>query len=161
MNKPYVVIFILNNGALFRVMNNYTNFPTSYFTATIDTNGQIYAFEASGQRIVGVVSKIYEDTKTQRDNAISKAEELYKLCVDNGIIKPEPTQEEVLRKALDEIQQTRKENQAIMEMNAKLVELVESLKRDNEALQASEPKIEQPAPPALPSVNKQSNRGGK
>ena len=161
MNKPYVVIFILNNGALFRVMNNYTNFPTSYFTATIDTSGQIYAFEASGQRIVGVVSKIYEDTKTQRDNAISKAEELYKLCVDNGIIKPEPTQEEVLRKALDEIQQTRKENQAIMEMNAKLVELVESLKRDNEALQASEPKIEQPTPPALPSVNKQSNRGGK
>ena len=119
-------------------MNSYTNFPTSYFTATIDSNGQIYAFEASGQRVVGVVSKLYEDTKTQRDSAISKAEELYKLCIDNGIIKPEPTQEEVLRKALDEIQQTRKENQAILEMNAKLVELVESLKRSNAELQSTD-----------------------
>ena len=119
-------------------MNSYTNFPTSYFTATIDSNGQIYAFEASGQRVVGVVSKLYEDTKAQRDSAISKAEELYKLCIDNGIIKPEPTQEEVLRKALDEIQQTRKENQAILEMNAKLVELVESLKRSNAELQSTD-----------------------
>ena len=90
----------------------------TYFTAMIDPNGQILAFEASGQRVVGVITKMYEDTKAQRDKAVSKAEELYKMCVDNGIIKPEPTQEEVLRKALDEIQETRKINEQLVQMIA-------------------------------------------
>lgn len=94
----------------------------TYFTAMIDPNGQILAFEASGQRVVGVISKMYEDTKAQRDKAVSKAEDLYKLCVDNGIIKPEPTQEEVLKRALDEIQETRK-------INEKLVAMIESMKQ--------------------------------
>ena len=44
------------------------------------------------------------------------------ICIDNGIIKPEPTQEEVLKRALDEIQETRK-------INEKLVAMIESMKQ--------------------------------
>lgn len=127
------------------------NFPTSYFTAMIDPNGQIYAFEASGQRIVGVATNIYEEMKSQRESAMKKAEELYKMCVDNGLIKPEPTQEELLKQALSEIQQSRAERQALVEMNNKLVEMIEELKT-----------APTPSAPSVTSTKSSSkNNGGK
>ena len=127
------------------------NFPTSYFTAMIDPNGQIYAFEASGQRIVGVATNIYEEMKSQREEAMKKAEGLYKMCVDNGLIKPEPTQEELLKQALSEIQQSRAERQALVEMNNKLVEMIEELKT-----------APTPSAPSVTSTKSASkNNGGK
>ena len=130
------------------------NFPTSYFTAMIDPNGQIYAFEASGQRIVGVATNLYEEMKSQRESAMKKAEELYKMCVDNGLIKPEPTQEELLKQALSEIQQSRAERQALVEMNNKLVEMIEELKTAPSLAPV-------PTPVPTPKSSSSKNSGGK
>ena len=117
----------------------------TYFTAMIDPNGQILAFEASGQRVVGVITKMYEDTKAQRDKAVSKAEELYKMCVDNGIIKPEPTQEEVLRKALDEIQETRRINEQLVQMIAAMGQSPAAMGQSPAAMR--QPSFASPTPP--------------
>ena len=72
------------------------------------------------------------------------------MCVDNGLIKPEPTQEELLKQALSEIQQSRAERQALVEMNNKLVEMIEELKT-----------APSPAPVPTPKSSSSKNSGGK
>ena len=72
------------------------------------------------------------------------------MCVDNGLIKPEPTQEELLKQALSEIQQSRAERQALVEMNNKLVEMIEKLKT-----------APSPAPVPTPKFSSSKNSGGK
>lgn len=122
-----------------------TSFPSTYFTALITQEGQICAFEAVGQRVVGVSNAIYEEVKKQRDDAIAKAENLYKLCVEHGVITPEPTQEELLKQALNEIKRTQ-------EINERLVSLL------------AEKEHATPATPASPTKERQtigtSNRNG-
>ena len=129
----------------------------TYFTAMIDPNGQILAFEASGQRVVGVITKMYEDTKAQRDKAVSKAEELYKMCVDNGIIKPEPTQEEVLRKALDEIQETRRINEQLVQMIAAMGQSPAAMGQSPAAMGQSPATMNQPPLTVIPDTQMTTN----
>lgn len=98
--------------------------PSSYFTAAVDAQGTIYTYEANAQRTIGVTTKVLDSIKAQRDSALAKAEEYYSLCVEHGVIHPEPTQDEVLKQALKEIKESRALNEKLMEkLNALSVPL--------------------------------------
>ena len=124
-----------------------TSFPSTYFTALITQEGQICAFEAVGQRVVGVSNSVYEEVKKQRDEAIAKAENLYKLCIEHGVITPEPTQEELLKQALNEIKRTQ-------EINERLVSLL--AEKESHA----PPAVPTPPAPTQPVIKDKASTGG-
>lgn len=98
----------------------------TYSYAMVSSDGVIYTWDVNaGNQPIGVATEIHEKLKAQLIQAIDKAESYYKMLVENGIIKPEPTQEEVLNNALKELQESRAQNAKLAEMIAGLTDKIQ------------------------------------
>lgn len=140
----------------------------TYSYAVVSGDGIIYTWDVNaGNQPIGVTTEINEKLKAQLIQAIDKAESYYKMLVENGIIKPEPTQEEVLNSALKELQESRAQNAKLAEMIAGLTDKLQDIStniatsktREDETPKYTEEVAKEPV---LPAVKMEPNtRGNK
>lgn len=106
--------------------------PNMAFYAIVGTDNVIYSSDMQGNKPIGVTLDAYEKAKNNLNVALEKAEKLYNLCVEKGVITPEPTQDEILKNALNQLQESK-------EQNAKLAEIVTKLSTQLEGLTDQKP----------------------
>lgn len=58
-------------------------------------NNKIYYNGFSGEQFIGYTAEAYEELQQAANEAIKEAEKYYKMLVDNNIITPKKTQEEI------------------------------------------------------------------
>ena len=64
------------------------------FWACIDGQGQILVTDVSGSRVIGVALDKYKQMETAANDAVTKAEEYFKMLEEHGLITKPLTPEE-------------------------------------------------------------------
>lgn len=95
---------------------------------------KIYKSDAQGSQIIGVPSKVYDALQEDYDSLYSTCKEYYDKLVKAEIIRPEPTQEDIIRKQAEQlaqaseiIAQSAKTQQTLYEMVKDLTDKIEKL----------------------------------
>lgn len=70
-------------------------------------DGKIYCSDGQGQQVIGVVSKSYDDLKSDYDSIYARCQQYYDRLVELGEIKPELTGEELIKAQADELARTK------------------------------------------------------
>ena len=70
-------------------------------------DGKIYCSDGQGQQVIGVVSKSYDDLKSDYDSLYARCQQYYDRLVELGEIKPELTGEELIKAQADELARTK------------------------------------------------------
>lgn len=146
----------------------------TYSYAMVSSDGTIYTWDVNaGNQPIGVATEIHEKLKAQLIQAIDKAEDYYKTLVEHGIIKPEPTQEEVLNDALKELQESRAQNTKLAEMISELTNKIQAIsstivqpsvtisEAENDALKSVDSLIKEDSKTSPVKMEQGNNRGAK
>lgn len=67
-------------------------------------DGKIFQSGMDGPQVIGVTSKLHDDLQTQYDDIFARTQEYYDALVEAGVIKPEPTPEEIIRKQAEQLE---------------------------------------------------------
>lgn len=95
---------------------------------------KIYKSDAQGSQVLGVPSKVHDALQADYDSLYSTCKEYYDALVKADIIRPEPTQEDIIRKQAEQlaqaseiIAQSAKTQQTLYEMVKDLTDKIERL----------------------------------
>lgn len=127
--------------------------------------GAIYRHSPDGPQAIGVTTKIHEDLKADYDSIYATCKEYYTGLVEAGVIEPEPTQEDILRRQAEQLKtqavQLDEASRLVAESarsQAELAGAIAALRAEIEALRGKGGADEYPAgthqqdPGALPPV---------
>lgn len=108
-------------------------------------DGKIFKQTPEGPQQIGVTTKTYEDLSADYDSVFKTCQQYYDKLVELGVITPEPTQEELLKRQAEQLQQQAKQldiaskviaesaqsQKALTDLIADLRNEVASLKNEN------------------------------
>lgn len=102
--------------------------PTSTFWAFVGSDNSIYRHDMQGSVSIGITNEAHAQTVAELEEAISKAEKLYDLCVQGGLITPEPTQDQVLKTLVERLDNSDTQNRelmgAVMELSKQVAQFI-------------------------------------